>query len=181
MEILAKKLQVDGKIVTTQTLEDHTNWVIEEALNLVDESSLKRVSKISGWDKDKILDLIFFSAYFHDIGKATKEFQNTINNGGNSYHSLYSASVLSIFDEFDINGEHDSYINLLMILCLTHHTLLELGKRKVKCNYLSEAESFFYRYKNNRILLGNQWQPSKDVLQRIPLYALPAAYPIGIP
>ncbi|AXH10453.1 CRISPR-associated helicase/endonuclease Cas3 [Malaciobacter halophilus] len=148
MEILAKKLQVDGEIVSTQTLEEHTCWVIEEALNLVDESSLERVSKICGWDKDKILDLIFFSAYFHDIGKATKEFQDTINNGSNSYHSLYSASVLSMFDEFDIRGEYDSYINLLMILCLTHHTLLPYNVKKVRYVFLSDAEVFFYGYKN---------------------------------
>lgn len=148
MEILAKKLQVDGKIVSIQTLEEHTNWVIEESLNLIDQSSLEKVSKISGWNKDKILDLIFFSAYFHDIGKATKEFQNTINNGSKSYHSLYSASVLSTFDEFDINGEHGSYINLLMVLCLTHHSLLPYCVKDVKYKFLDRSEEFFYAYKS---------------------------------
>ena len=43
MEILAKKLIIDDKIIT-QTLEKHTNWVIEEAIKLIDEKSLKKIA-----------------------------------------------------------------------------------------------------------------------------------------
>lgn len=149
MEILAKKLQKDEKIIASQTLKEHTFWVVEEALNLVDEKSLQIVSKISTWEKSKILDLIFFSAYFHDMGKATKQFQNTIKYGEKSYHSLYSASVLSHIEDFEIQNKDDRYISLLLTLCLTHHSLLPIYKTKVKYDFLvDEARDFFDGYKS---------------------------------
>ena len=148
MEIIAKKIEKDGELIATQNLELHTAWVIEEALKLIDSNSLDRVSKISGWKKEKIRDLIFFSTYFHDIGKATKEFQSTIQNGEKSYHSLYSASVLVAIEDFDfLEGER--YVNLLLVLTLTHHTLLPYGVRDVAFNFLDSAEEFFYGYKRS--------------------------------
>ena len=68
MDIWAKKLKDTGEL---QSLEEHTLWVVEEAMQLIDDSSLGRVAKISRWSREKIKDLIFFSAYFHYIGKAT--------------------------------------------------------------------------------------------------------------
>ena len=148
MEIIAKKIEKDGQVVAIQTLEIHTDWVIEEALKLIDENSLKVVSKISGWQESKIRDLIFFSAYFHDIGKATREFQKTIFDGIKSYHSLYSASALVGIEDFDfLEGER--YINLLLVNALTHHTLLPYGVKDVKFNFLEEAKSFFNSYKKS--------------------------------
>ena len=148
MKILAKKIEKDEKIIATQDLQTHTDWVIKEALELIDDSSVDRVSKISGFDRDKIIDLIFFSAYFHDIGKATKEFQSTITNGTNSYHSLYSASVLLEIEDFDFE-EGDYFVNLLLVIVLTHHTLLPYRAKKVEFNFLSEAEEFFYGYRDS--------------------------------
>ncbi len=148
MEIIAKKIEKDGELIATQNLELHTAWVIEEALKLIDSNSLDIVSKISGWKKEKIRELIFFSTYFHDIGKATKEFQSTIQNGEKSYHSLYSASVLVAIEDFDfLEGER--YVNLLLVLTLTHHTLLPYGVRDVAFNFLDIAEEFFYGYKSS--------------------------------
>ena len=49
MELLAKKIEKDGKVIATQTLQLHTAWVIEEALKFVDDNSLAKVSKIGGW------------------------------------------------------------------------------------------------------------------------------------
>lgn len=148
MEIIAKKIEKDKKIVAAQTLEIHTDWVIEEALKLIDENSLKTVSKISGWQESKIRDLIFFSAYFHDIGKATREFQKTILDGTKSYHSLYSASVLVGIEDFDFL-EGDRYVNLLLVAALTHHTLLPYGVKDAKFNFLEEAKIFFNSYKKS--------------------------------
>ena len=105
MEILAKKKEKESK----QTLQLHTAWVIEEALKLIDDSSLDRVSKISGFNREEIRDLIFFSAYFHDIGKATNEFQNTIENGSKSYHPLYRASLLVEIEDFNFKTEFKAY------------------------------------------------------------------------
>jgi len=155
MEILAKKKEKESKVVATQTLQLHTAWVIEEALKLIDDSSLDRVSKISGFNREEIRDLIFFSAYFHDIGKATKEFQSTIQNGTKSYHSLYSASTLVSIEDFEFI-EDSRYINLLLILVLTHHTLLPYSVKDVKFTYLDKAEEFFYAYKENYRYYLNQ-------------------------
>lgn len=148
MELLAKKIEKDGRVIATQNLQLHTEWVIEWALELIDENSLEKVSKISGFEKDWIVDLIFFSAYFHDMGKATKEFQSTIRNGTKSYHSLYSASVLVGIEDFDFL-EADRYINLLLVVALTHHTLLPYGVKDVEFNFLDDAEKFFNGYKNS--------------------------------
>jgi len=148
MELLAKKIEKDGQVLETQTLQLHTAWVIEEALKLIDDSSLERVSKVTGWNQEKIRDLIFFSVYFHDIGKATKEFQLTIRDGTKSYHSLYSASTLVGIEDFDFI-EGDRYVNLLLVLVLTHHTLLPYGVKDVEFNFLDEAENFFYGYKES--------------------------------
>ena len=148
MEILAKTIKKDGQVVSAQNLALHTAWVIEEALALIDDCSLSKVSKISGREKSWIRDLIFFSAYFHDMGKATKEFQSTIQNGTKSYHSLYSASVLMSIEKFEFE-ENERYINLLLIIALTHHTLLPYGVKDAKFNFLDEAEIFFYGYKKS--------------------------------
>ena len=148
MEIVAKKIEKDGQIIATQNLQLHTAWVIEEALNLIDDNSVDKVSKISGFDKSKIIDLIFFSAYFHDIGKATQEFQSTIRYGTKSYHSLYSTSVLVGIEDFDFL-EGDRYINLLLVMALTHHTLLPYRVKDIEYNFLDEAEEFFNGYKKS--------------------------------
>jgi len=148
VEILAKKI-VENEQIKTQTLQEHTSWVTEEALKLIDDKSLLKISMISGWEEEKILDLIFFSCYFHDIGKATIEFQNTINNGTNSYHSLYSVSVLKQINEFNISGEEDSTINLLLTLCLTHHTLLPYNSNNAYFTFLDIVESIFFNYKDS--------------------------------
>lgn len=151
MEILAKKLIIDENHIKTQDLRTHTEWVIEEALNLIDDKSLEKVSKQSGFCRNKIIDLIFFSAYFHDIGKATQEFQSTIMNGTKSYHSLYSSSALVNIKDFDFL-EDDVYINLLLITVLTHHTLLSdkgRGMTDVSFHFLNNANIFFEAYKKN--------------------------------
>ncbi|WP_060826180.1 CRISPR-associated helicase/endonuclease Cas3 [Sulfurospirillum cavolei] len=116
MEIIAKTSNEQY-----QTFEEHTQWVVEEALNQIDPQILHKVSICTGWSEQKIRDLIFFSAYFHDIGKATVEFQETINNGKKSYHPLYGASLLLHIKDFvykDI-GEN----NLLFSIVLSHHSL----------------------------------------------------------
>lgn len=148
MEILAKTIKKDAQVVSTQNLQLHTAWVIEEALALIDDYSLSKVSKISGREQSWIRDLIFFSAYFHDMGKATKEFQSTIQNGTKSYHSLYSASVLVGIEDFEFK-ENKRYINLLLIIALTHHTLLPYGVKDVEFTFLEDAKAFFDGYKKS--------------------------------
>ncbi len=45
-------------------------------------------------DFERLLEALFFTIYFHDIGKATTEFQETLNSGSTSYHPFYSAMVV---------------------------------------------------------------------------------------
>jgi len=140
MDIWAKKL--DDKY---QTLEEHTLWVIEEALKQIDDKTLQKVANISSWSTDKIKDLIFFSAYFHDIGKVTIEFQNTIKSGTQSYHTMYSASVLESIQDFEFL-EDDIYINFLLVIVLTHHTLMPYTPNSSSFSFLNEAKDFFHNY-----------------------------------
>lgn len=143
MEIWAKRLNND----IYQTLQEHTQWVIEEALNQVDVITLSKIAHLSGWSEDKIKDLIFFSAYFHDMGKATYEFQKTITDGTKSYHAMYSASILSHIQDFEFL-EGDNYINLLLVVALTHHSLLSYTANSTPFTFVEEAKDFFDEYKN---------------------------------
>lgn len=141
MDIWAKKLEDKY-----QTLEEHTLWVIEEALKQIYDKTLQKVANISGWSTDKIRDLIFFSAYFHDVGKATIEFQNTIKSGTQSYHAMYSASILESIQDFEFL-EDDIYINLLLVIALTHHSLMPYTANSSSFGFLNEAKDFFHNYK----------------------------------
>ena len=96
MEILAKKRR-DNKI---QTLQEHTQEVLTEAMKLLDKDMLAFISMKTGYNQEKLKDLIFYAAYFHDIGKATVQFQNTINFNQRSCHSLYSASIVAGISDF---------------------------------------------------------------------------------
>lgn len=145
MEVWAKKIKETGE---KQTLEDHTLWVIEEALNLIDNKSLKKVSNVSGFTSNQIKDLIFFCSYFHDIGKATIEFQKTILDGKKSFHPLYSAFLLINIKEFvykDIG-----FNNLLVSIVLSHHSLFPLKYDKANYNFsfLSNHKTFLNGYKS---------------------------------
>jgi CRISPR-associated endonuclease/helicase Cas3 len=141
MNIWAKRIEEQY-----QTLEEHTNWVIEESLKQADDDIVDKMANLIKWEKHKVIDLIFFCAYFHDIGKATKEFQNTINGASRSYHSMYSASVMENIKDF-MFSENNVSINLLLIISLTHHTLMPYMPNSNKFTFLDGAEDFFKNYK----------------------------------
>lgn len=117
MEILAKK----RKDKETQTLQEHTQEVLIEAIKLLNKDMLAFISKKTGYNQEKLKDLIFYAAYFHDIGKATVQFQNTINFNERSCHSLYSASIVAGISDFELNDK--DWVNLLFLVILTHHSL----------------------------------------------------------
>jgi len=142
MDIWAKKLKDTGEL---QSLEEHTLWVVQEAIKLIDDNSIDRVAKISGWSREKIKDLIFFSAYFHDIGKATKEFQSTLLEGKKSYHPLYSGYLMLYI--LDFNYKDDGLNNLLVSLVVTHHAMFPK-------NYDDANYSFNFLPKYKEILIG---------------------------
>ena len=149
MEILAKKRR-DNKI---QTLQEHTQEVLTEAIKLLDKDMLVFISKKTGYNQEKLKDLIFYAAYFHDIGKATVQFQNTINFNQRSYHSLYSASIVASISDFELSEK--DWVNLLFLVVLTHHSLYtpklfsavnENNKYQYKF-YSAEAKEFFNMHK----------------------------------
>jgi len=149
MEILAKKRR-DNKI---QTLQEHAQEVLTEAIKLLDKDMLVFISKKTGYNQEKLKDLIFYAAYFHDIGKATVQFQNTINFNQRSYHSLYSASIVASISDFELSEK--DWVNLLFLVVLTHHSLYtpklfsavnENNKYQYKF-YSAEAKEFFNMHK----------------------------------
>jgi CRISPR-associated endonuclease/helicase Cas3 len=137
--VIAKRY--DAKL---QSLKEHTAWVVEEAQSVLVPQGLDRVSRLVGWKKERIEELLFFALYFHDIGKATKEFQRTISEGTRSYHSLYSASAVCRLREFVV--EDEAPIDLLLLLVLSHHTLLPYTPMTTKWEFLKEAKDFFVEY-----------------------------------
>jgi len=148
MKILAKKR--DNK---NQTLQEHTQNVLNEADKLVDKSMLALISKKTGYNQEKLKDLIFYTNYFHDIGKATVQFQDTINYNKKSCHSLYSASIIAGISDFELSDKE--LVNLLFLIILTHHslfthTLFSAVNESNKYQYTfykKEAKKFFYMHK----------------------------------
>jgi len=149
MEIFAKK----RKDSETQTLQEHTQNVLSEAIKLIDKNMLAFISKKTGYNQEKLKDLIFYAVYFHDIGKATVQFQNTINCNQKSYHSLYSASIVASISNFELSEK--DWVNLLFLVILTHHSLYtpKLFSAVNESNkyqytfYTSEAKEFFNMHK----------------------------------
>lgn len=145
--VVAKKRK-DG---STQNLNEHTFAVIKEALKLINIDELENVCHEIGWEKSKIEDLIFFCAYFHDIGKATSQFKETMEHDAKSYHSFYSANLLTKIKNFNLYG-----INLLMLCVMTHHSIFKQNSKfksagsskELKSEFLNCAKEFFYGYKN---------------------------------
>ncbi|WP_252226536.1 CRISPR-associated helicase Cas3' [Clostridium sp. ZBS2] len=135
-----------------QNLEEHTTMVIAEALKLINDEQLNIISEESGFSKDKIKDLIFLIAYFHDIGKATEEFKYGILNNKKSYHALYSCSLFIKVTDFEFSEETE--INMLMLCILTHHSIFNkystfkyINSKEFKHTFFKEAKVFFYKYK----------------------------------
>lgn len=149
MEILAKKRR-DNKI---QTLQEHTQEVLTEAMKLLDKDMLAFISRKTGYNQEKLKDLIFYAGYFHDIGKATVQFQNTINFNQKSCHSLYSASIVAGISDFELSEK--DWVNLLFLVILTHHSLYTPKlfsavneSNKYQYNFYSlEAKEFFNMHK----------------------------------
>lgn len=65
---------------------------------------------------EEAIKLLITSIYFHDIGKATREFQSTLTDKAKSSHPFYAASVLPL----DLGKVKNIPLGLLAIL--NHHT-----------------------------------------------------------
>jgi len=104
----------------------------------------KRISLISYEEAKKLLLL---SVYFHDIGKATKEFQDALEEETKSFHPFYALFVLPL-SLGKLKG-----IPLVSLAILNHHTpyytTVEGGlyeKVEISSPNFSKKEAFFNFY-----------------------------------
>lgn len=148
MDVIAKKHE-DGR---QQTLMAHTLAVLQEVIRLIDKDMLVLIAQKTGFSAEKLKDLIFYAAYFHDIGKATEEFRKTIEDKSKSFHALYSASLVKGIAEFELNVDEEEYVNLLFLTIITHHTLydsmgiyknIKYEQEKYNFHFLPYAQEFF--------------------------------------
>jgi len=117
-ELKQKTSSILAKKEPDITLAEHTYDTLVTISEYFAENEILWIEK---WDKDlfpfkKVKDLLFTIVYFHDIGKATQEFQSTLNNKTESFHPLYAAFVLPK----DLGTVKNIPLGLLSIL--NHHT-----------------------------------------------------------
>ncbi|QHN07914.1 CRISPR-associated helicase Cas3' [Methanothermobacter sp. THM-2] len=132
------------------TLKEHTESALNSLKDFLDENSesIDSFAKRNDIDKQPLLDSLFFSVFFHDLGKGTMEFYNDkILNKGKSYHPLYSIYFTHDLG-LTING-----IDYVTLAVLTHHTVLhediysdEKFKDMEPPIYFKETIEFAFRY-----------------------------------
>lgn len=143
--IIAKK----SKNGHTQSLEDHTSEVVKWSEKLMNSNIMDNIAAESELIRDELEKLINYCTYFHDIGKATIEFQNTINYGTKSTHALYSSAFCTNTHPCYWPCE-DEGLSLSLLIILTHHSMFsealfgDLEKsKKYEYHYLEEVKNCF--------------------------------------
>lgn len=119
--LLAKIRDVDN--LDSYTLESHTDAALYELKKYIrdNEHVFVNFSKRHGIEKQVLLDMLFFSVFFHDLGKGTLEFyDDKILGRGKSYHPLYS--VYFSVDQHQIPKINS--VDYVTLAVLTHHTVL---------------------------------------------------------
>lgn len=156
------------------TLKEHTESALNSLKDFLDENSesIDSFAKRNDIDKQPLLDSLFFSVFFHDLGKGTMEFYNDkILNKGKSYHPLYSIYFTHDLG-LTING-----IDYVTLAVLTHHTVLHediYSDEKFK-----DMEPPFTSKKQLNSLLGIL-SIIKNFLRRNVLTNLSLKYPLKI-
>jgi CRISPR-associated endonuclease/helicase Cas3 len=91
---------------------------------------IKQFCKRWNLDYEHFIKNLFITIYFHDIGKATKQFQNNIKRGKHSQNYPHSFFAFPIFLNFYLNGILNPFLKendpILLEFCtvLGHHTQL---------------------------------------------------------
>jgi CRISPR-associated endonuclease/helicase Cas3 len=146
-----------AKIRTTETLDSytlqsHTEGALEKLKDYLNENSrvIHNISKRNNVNEDILKDILFFSVFFHDLGKGTVEFyDDKIKGIGKSFHPLYSIYFLINLLELPKIGDVD-YVTLAV---LSHHTVLhtdlygsDIFKELSKPEFFKETLIFAEKY-----------------------------------
>ena len=119
--LIAKIRDVDN--LDSYTLESHTNGALRELKKYINENEhvFDNFSKRHGIKKQILQDILFFSVFFHDLGKGTLEFYNDkVLGKGKSYHPLYSVYFTLNLNQIPKIDD----VDYLTLAILSHHTVL---------------------------------------------------------
>jgi CRISPR-associated endonuclease/helicase Cas3 len=177
-ELRQKTSSILAKKEPDITLAEHTyDSLITISKYLQENEKLWR----DEWDKkisfisfEEARDLLIALVYFHDIGKATQEFQNILTHKTKSFHPFYAASVLPL------NLGKVKKIPLGLLAILNHHTpyFVESGnslyeKRDIAAfNFIEGYKEFFDFYlksiqKTFKNSVGTILQPCENSTEEI--------------
>lgn len=112
-----------SETIKSYTLQSHTEMALKELKTFMDGNSelISNISKRHGLNEDILTDFLFFSVFFHDMGKGTVEFyDDKIKRIGKSYHPLYSIYFLIKLQGLPKIHE----VDFLTLAVLSHHTVL---------------------------------------------------------
>lgn len=132
-----------AKVKKDVSLKKHTEDVVKHIMGYFEKnnSKIQSICTKCDYDIEKAKHLLFYAAYFHDIGKATHEFQDMIQCAGGkerpykgrkeyySRHEYYSLLYSHQFNQFEVTltsplrGTKKS-LNLLTLTVSVHHKLL---------------------------------------------------------
>lgn len=111
----------DEKTGTYGTLIEHTYEVLSNLKKILDRTKILGVySKKLGLTQKRLKYIAFNCAFFHDIGKATYEFQQKLAEKSKRTdvpHSLHSAAIIHKIHNFSECG-----INIVAFVIATHHS-----------------------------------------------------------
>lgn len=168
-----------AKVNPTVSLEKHTKDVIDAIFEYATyhEYKVRKICELYDFDLEKAKDLFFFSAFFHDFGKATPEFQGMIRSNDKTTKQTYLSrkdkytrheyySLLFVVNSNDFNVEIKlkkplfgiskklpKSFNLLLLSIAVHHKVLTkdlFGDSKFlnEFSYLdTELVDLFNKYK----------------------------------
>jgi len=133
------------------SLEAHTKNALKELKKFITENNeiFKMFSTKHDVKEQTLYDILFFSVFFHDIGKGTLEFyEDKLLRKRKSYHPLYS-----IYFTQGLSIPRIDDVDYVTLSVLTHHTLLHkdiYGTEKFQQirapNFFKETFKFAEKY-----------------------------------
>jgi len=119
-----------------ESLEQHTTKCLDAYLEFRNKNStifenfyksvMSKKGRYKNVTPELIEDLIFFSIFLHDVGKATVEFYEDKQMGGkSSYHPLYALYFLNGLEKYGVGINYKGkMINLVAAAVISHHSPL---------------------------------------------------------